>query len=65
VDSFATDYFNHMHSACGWSKEDFMALVRDFESVVLDIARPNFSIITLISKEPDARDMKKFRPIRA
>jgi hypothetical protein len=44
-------------------KEDFMALVRDFERGVLDVARLNFYIITLIPKELDAIHMKKFRPI--
>jgi hypothetical protein len=44
-------------------KNDFMALVRDFESGDLDVTRLNFCIITLIPKEPDAKDMKKFRPI--
>jgi hypothetical protein len=40
-----------------------MALVRDFESGSLDVSRINFVIITLIPKEPEAKDMKKFRPI--
>ena len=40
-----------------------MALVRDFESGELNVSRLNYVIITLIPKEPDARDMKKFRPI--
>jgi hypothetical protein len=40
-----------------------MALVRDFESGSLDVPRINFSIITLIPKEPEAKKMKKFRPI--
>lgn len=44
-------------------KKDFMALVRDFECGALDIQRLNYSIVTLIPKEPDARHMKKFRPI--
>jgi hypothetical protein len=44
-------------------KNDLMALVRDFESGDLDVTRLNFCIITLIPKEPDAKDMKKFRPI--
>ena len=44
-------------------KTDFMSLVRDFESGSLNVARLNYAIITLIPKEPDARDMKKFRPI--
>jgi hypothetical protein len=40
-----------------------MALVREFDAGTLDIARLNYAIITLIPKEPNARDMKKFRPI--
>jgi hypothetical protein len=28
-----------------------------------DVSRINFAIITLIPKEPEAKDMKKFRPI--
>jgi hypothetical protein len=44
-------------------KTDFMALVKDFDSGSLDVPRINFSIITLIPKEPKARDLKKFGPI--
>lgn len=40
-----------------------MALVQDFHSGALDVARLNFSILTLIPKEQNAREMKKFRPI--
>jgi hypothetical protein len=40
-----------------------MALVREFDAGTLDIARLNYDIITFIPKEPNARDMKKFRPI--
>ena len=47
----------------GLIKNDFMALVREFESGEMNVARLNYAIITLIPKEPDARDMKKFRPI--
>lgn len=35
-------------------KNDFMALVRKFERGTLDVPRFNYSIITLIPKEPDA-----------
>jgi hypothetical protein len=38
-------------------KNDFMALVDDFWSGTLDAYKLNFSIITLIPKELDARDM--------
>ena len=44
-------------------KGDFMALVKDFENGVLDVQRLNYSIVTLIPKEPDAKNMRKFRPI--
>lgn len=39
-------------------KNDFIALVRDFENGSLDIQRLNYSIVTLIPKETDARHMK-------
>ena len=39
--------------------------MRDFENGSLDIYCLNLSIITLITKEPDAKEMKKFHPIRA
>ena len=42
-------------------KFDLMALVRDFEKGDLNVSRLNYAIITLIPKEPEARDMKKFR----
>ena len=44
-------------------KPDFMALVRSFEEEHLDIRRLNYVILTLIPKEADATEMKKFRPI--
>lgn len=44
-------------------KDDFMALVRDFHRGGLEVSRLNFSILTLIPKEQDAKEMKKFRPI--
>jgi hypothetical protein len=40
-----------------------MALIRDFERGTVDVSRLNFAIITLIPKERDARDTKKFCPI--
>ena len=40
-----------------------MALVRDFENNELDIARLNYVMLTLIPKEENAVEMKKFRPI--
>jgi hypothetical protein len=44
-------------------KLDFMALAADFWSGSFDVFRLNFSTVTFISKEPDAREIKKFRPI--
>ena len=40
-----------------------MGLVRDFKNGTLDVQRLNYSIVTLIPKEPDAKNMRKFRPI--
>ena len=44
-------------------KSDFMNLVRKFEIGELDITRLNYVMLTLLPKEPDATDLKKFRPI--
>jgi hypothetical protein len=44
-------------------KNVFLALVRDFESGDLNVSRHNYAIISLIPKEPDVKEMKKFRPI--
>jgi len=44
-------------------KGDFMNLVSLFEKGDLNLDRLNFAMITLIPKEPDARTLKKFRPI--
>jgi hypothetical protein len=44
-------------------KPEFMTLVRDFEKGELDMARLNYVMLTLIPKEADATEMKKFRPI--
>jgi hypothetical protein len=59
------DGFSFLFYQSFWDviKTDFMALVRDFEAGTLDVSRLNYAIITLIPKEPNARDMKKFRPI--
>ena len=45
-------------------KTDFMALVKDFEEGKLDLYRLNFALSVLIPKEPNAKAMKIFRPIR-
>ena len=42
-------------------KDDFMKLVRKFESGDLDINRLNYVILTLLPKEPDATDLKKIQ----
>jgi hypothetical protein len=44
-------------------KNVFLALVRDFESGDLNVSILNYAIISLIPKEPDVKEMKKFRPI--
>jgi len=44
-------------------KNDLMNLVKSFEDNMLNLDRLNFAMITLIPKEPDARILKKFRPI--
>ena len=42
---------------------DFMNLVKDFEADQLNLDRLNYTIITLIPKEDEAKHLKKFRPI--
>lgn len=44
-------------------KVDFMAMVKKFEKGELNIARLNYAMLTLIPKEPEAKILKKFRPI--
>ena len=44
-------------------KTDFMNIVRGFENDNVNIARPNYAMLTLIPKEAEATDLKKFRPI--
>ena len=44
-------------------KTDFMSLVREFESGNLNLGKLNYAMITLIPKEPEAKVLKKFRPI--
>jgi hypothetical protein len=41
----------------------FMALVKGFEKGEINIARSNYAMIILISKEEEATTLKKFRPI--
>jgi hypothetical protein len=44
-------------------KTDLINLFRDFEKNEADLFRLNFSLVTLIPKEADAKNLKKFRPI--
>jgi hypothetical protein len=44
-------------------KKDFMALVRTFEKGELNNAILNYAMVTLIPKEAEAKNLKKFRPI--
>lgn len=44
-------------------KPDLVAMFQDFYEDKLDIFCLNFTMLTLIPKEPDASVMKKFRPI--
>ena len=44
-------------------KDDLMVLVKCFEKGGLNLERLNFAMITLLPKEPDARTLKKYRPI--
>lgn len=55
--------FLFYQTLCDLIKHDFMALVREFENGSLDLYRLNFSINTLIPKESNLKEMKKFRLI--
>ena len=44
-------------------KKDLMMLVNSFGKGQLDLDRLNYGMITLIPKEPEAKILKKFRPI--
>jgi hypothetical protein len=59
------DGLSFMFYQCFWDivKYDLINLFEDWFEGNLDIFRLNFAIITLIPKENDAREMKKFRPI--
>lgn len=59
------DGFSFMFYQRFWDlfKDDFMRVVKDFESGKLNLDRLNYAIITLIPKEPEAKLLKKFRPI--
>lgn len=40
-----------------------MAVICSFETGELNVGRLNYAMLTLIPKEPDAKSLKKFRPI--
>jgi hypothetical protein len=44
-------------------KDDFMAIVKEFETGKASMARLNYAMIILIPKEEEAKSLKKFRPI--
>jgi hypothetical protein len=44
-------------------KPEILAMFKDWHLGKLDLFRLNFSLLTLIPKEPDARTIQKFRPI--
>lgn len=55
------DGFSFMFYQAFWDviKSDFMSLVKDFESGKLNLDRLNYAMITLIPKEPEAKNLKK------
>uniref|UniRef100_A0A8R7V1G2 Reverse transcriptase domain-containing protein n=1 Tax=Triticum urartu TaxID=4572 RepID=A0A8R7V1G2_TRIUA len=44
-------------------KHDLFALFRDWEAGELDLYRLNFSLLTLVPKEPNAVKLDRFRPL--
>jgi len=44
-------------------KVDLMAMFSSFEKGGLNLARLNYATIILVPKEPNSKDLKKFRPI--
>jgi hypothetical protein len=60
LDSFSFMFYYHFWDLI---KVDFMKLVKDFESEHLNLDRLNYAVITLILKGPEAKLLKKFRPI--
>jgi hypothetical protein len=59
------DGLSFMFYQCFWDiiKYDLISLFEDWFEGNLDIFRLNFAMITLIRKENDAREMRKFRPV--
>jgi hypothetical protein len=60
-----SDGFSFLFYQVFWDiiKCDLMKLVKCFEANMLNLDRLNFAMITLLPKEPDAKTLKKFRPI--
>jgi hypothetical protein len=59
-DGFSFLFYQHFWELI---RADFMAMVKDWNEGNLDLFRLNFSLLTLIPKEPDAVTIQKFRPI--
>ena len=59
------DSFSFLFYQVFWDliKVDLMNLIRVFEQGDLNLDRLNYAMITLIPKEPEAKVLKKFRPI--
>jgi hypothetical protein len=59
------DGFSFMFYQKFWPiiKDDFMAIVREFEAGRANMARLNYAMIILIPKEDGAKTLRKFRPI--
>jgi hypothetical protein len=59
------DDFSFMFYQKFWPtiKEDFMAIIREFEDGRANMARLNYDMIILIPKEERAKTLRKFRPI--
>jgi len=59
-DDFSFIFYQHFWDLI---KDDFKNLVREFEKGQLNLDRLIYGLITLIPKEPEAKVLKKFRPI--
>jgi hypothetical protein len=59
------DGFSFLYYQKFWPiiKDDFMAIVKEFQTGKANMARLNYVMIILIPKEEEAKSSKKFRPI--
>lgn len=59
------DGFSFLFYQTFWDliKGDLFALFHDWERGELDLSRLNFSLLTLVPKEPNATRIEKFRPL--